>query len=92
MESWIASSSMILTAPILLKGISSLIHHITSPTPGATITEAGSTIRVRAGAGGLVVPQLRPAKPTTSTCIPVATCTRRTTTTFTLGTGSRSAA
>ncbi|MBQ6127171.1 hypothetical protein IJI69_00520, partial [Candidatus Saccharibacteria bacterium] len=55
-----ASSSMILTAPTLLKGISSLVHHITSPTPGTTITEAGSTVRARTGTGGLVVPQLRP--------------------------------
>ncbi|MBQ3440778.1 hypothetical protein IJG27_00485, partial [Candidatus Saccharibacteria bacterium] len=47
-------------APTLLKGISSLVHHITSPTPGTTITEAGSTVRARTGTGGLVVPQLRP--------------------------------
>ena len=79
-----------LTAPIQLKGISSLVHHITSPTPGTTITEAGSTFRARTGSGGLVAPILRPAKPASSTWIPMATCSRRTT--ISLGTGSRSAA
>ena len=54
------------TAPILLKGISSLVHHITSPTPGTTITEAGSAIRARTGTGGLEVAILQPAKPTAS--------------------------
>ncbi|MBQ6127814.1 hypothetical protein IJI69_03945, partial [Candidatus Saccharibacteria bacterium] len=50
-----------------------------------------SAVRARTGTGGLVVPQLRPAKPTTSTWIPMAACTRRTTT-LALGTGSQSAA
>jgi len=85
-----ASSSIILTAPTLLKGISSLVHHITSPTPGTTITKAESAIRTRVGTGGLEVALLRPAKPTSSACIPMATCARRSA--MTLGTGSRSAA
>ena len=78
------------TAPIPLKGISSLVHYITSPTPGSTFTEAGSPIRARTGTGGLEVALLRPAKPTASAWIPMAPWSRRTT--VTLGTGSRSAA